>query len=1128
MMPSRRGSALITALMVSLAGLTIVVSTFRYAMVASNRMDFAEDRAKAFYLCEAGLSEAYAGLCIGRTGNIASSDAPSSFGGGLIWVEATDHANGAKELECTAVSGRASVSLSLVVEPVQTSASYQGLRSSGSMYLGAGVLVDGYDSSQGAYDSQTPTDADISIGGSFQCGSDVTLQANVEGTLGSIDPLDLVGVLTGDFNAVGAVPDYPSVDALDPRGASQLTVPRDGTQVIPSGAHTYSNAEIGMQANCTIVGPATLELDTLLVRRGATLELDTTSGAIDLVLNELAMESGSTLVTSADDPSGLTIQVAGSQVQLEGTGNLHGYVYAPDSAVIIGSDMQVFGSVVANHLKVGAGANLHMDMGGAESRSTQLPHIVGWRIVEFPDSLPAGSLKTWRTTPDGVSIEALATPLAESHEDLPLTVTYRDVNGSLLTYSGMESGFDWSNVSEVMSGSRDGQAIAEIPPLVGVRVGLGNTDLNLGAGATLDPSLNPSDTAPMTEAELTVAIEDTDATSRELRDALMVSLAGLTIVVAVFRYAMIAGKRMDFAEERTSAFYLAEAGLAESYAGLCVGKTGNIGTSDAPADFGGGLLWVEASDHTNGAKELECTAVSGRASVTLSVVVEPVEQSVSYQGLRSAGDMALDAGALVDGYDSSSGAYDSQASTDADISVGGSLAVDSEASLQGNLEGTLGGIDPLTLAGVLTGTLTEVDSVQAYPSVEAFDVGSASSLKIDNEDSHLIPSGDHAYSKLEVKKDSDCTIVGPATIHVDSLKVHKDATLEFDTTAGSIDLLVDKLEIKSGSTLVTTTGDPSALTIQSVGGKVKIEGDGELHGFIYAPDSEVTIGKDAAFFGGIVALDLEVKSGASLHMDMNGAGARSSQLPHIVSWRIADFPESLPAGSLGSWRKTPDGTSLALGATALSQAHRDQYLSLTYRDAHGTLLTYNGMESGFDWSSADEALSGTRDGEPFLSVPPLAGRRVAFGAAEVDPGAGVNAGAGLDANDDPSDVALLSDTDLQAAVDDPLVTPDELKDFLIASTPVNEDVMKDAIKRDPPLDATDLLEVLMHGSPGLPEKSIESAIKYSSLNDSQLTLVLIENSPLHEKAFKYLGKRNPPLNDADYAAVMDAQTSEAR
>ena len=42
--------------------------------------------------------------------------------------------------------------------------------------------------------------------------------------------------------------------------------------------------------------------------------------------------------------------------------------------------------------------------------------------------------------------------------------------------------------------------------------------------------------------------------------------------------------------DRNRAFYLAEAGLAEAFAGLAIGKTGNVGTWDEPAAFGDGLF----------------------------------------------------------------------------------------------------------------------------------------------------------------------------------------------------------------------------------------------------------------------------------------------------------------------------------------------------------------------------------------------------------------------------------------------------------------------------------------------------------------------------------------------------------
>ncbi|MCP4212983.1 MAG: hypothetical protein GY764_16115, partial [Halieaceae bacterium] len=54
--------------------------------------------------------------------------------------------------------------------------------------------------------------------------------------------------------------------------------------------------------------------------------------------------------------------------------------------------------------------------------------------------------------------------------------------------------------------------------------------------------------------------------------------------------------RQSEENENLRAFYLAEAGLAESFNAIRMGRTGEIGSEANPAGYGDGLLWVTATE----------------------------------------------------------------------------------------------------------------------------------------------------------------------------------------------------------------------------------------------------------------------------------------------------------------------------------------------------------------------------------------------------------------------------------------------------------------------------------------------------------------------------------------------------
>ena len=67
---------------------------------------------------------------------------------------------------------------------------------------------------------------------------------------------------------------------------------------------------------------------------------------------------------------------------------------------------------------------------------------------------------------------------------------------------------------------------------------------------------------------------------------LFVSATVAVLATCLLQLAGATQKRQLAAVELRRAFYMADAGVAEAYAGLVVGKTGNVGSPTAPAKLG--------------------------------------------------------------------------------------------------------------------------------------------------------------------------------------------------------------------------------------------------------------------------------------------------------------------------------------------------------------------------------------------------------------------------------------------------------------------------------------------------------------------------------------------------------------
>lgn len=140
--------------------------------------------------------------------------------------------------------------------------------------------------------------------------------------------------------------------------------------------------------------------------------------------------------------------------------------------------------------------------------------------------------------------------------------------------------------------------------------------------------------------------------------ALVLALIAVTVIgalgAAYLQLTSSLARRQTHSVDQLHAFYLAEAGLAESFQAVRMGRSGQIGAEANPAAFGMGLLWVDAFEQRDGSLRLDSTGLNGRGRSSLSLVVEPVEVAL---GFFADEDLVVDSVVLMDGWDSDGGAY---------------------------------------------------------------------------------------------------------------------------------------------------------------------------------------------------------------------------------------------------------------------------------------------------------------------------------------------------------------------------------------------------------------------------------------------------------------------------------------
>jgi len=436
-----------------------------------------------------------------------------------------------------------------------------------------------------------------------------------------------------------------------------------------------------------------------------------------------------------------------------------------------------------------------------------------------------------------------------------------------------------------------------------------------------------------------------------------------------------AGMRQQLsAMDRMRALYIAEAGLAESFSAICVGKTGIVGTPEYPAEFAGGVYWVEAEEDASGRITLDSVGLYGSGRFAVSVVVRRSVNPLGMQGMHGESDVVLRGGAILDGYDSRLGSYDSQLDPTQPVATtgaGGRLSSNGDVTLAGDPlvpgddtyvfgdalsgpEGTLT-IDPDV---VVTGAAEPLLSTVDLPRIDVPDLGSSEGTRGVAPGTTLVLTGDHRFGALSASSGGTLRVQGPARLHVDSLALASGARLELDSSAGPVILYVERsFQLPTGSELETVSQDPTgtavylgSLTDGVQAPSFELASRGTFHGLLYGPDIDVELPSDLRVFGAVAGSSVTLADGARLTYDhalATSPGLGIATLPGILSWKIDELPDD----PLVQKRIDPL-LQLALRGTPpipSAQAHREQTIKLEYKTLLGVPLVYTGLDGLLNW-----------------------------------------------------------------------------------------------------------------------------------------------------------------------------------
>jgi hypothetical protein len=402
---ANRGTALISVA-VAMAGLAATsLAVLQLSLSTTGEQRSTEQRLAAQYAAEAALAAAIVDLQAGGDGAVFTKGAPLRLGRAEAWVGQSFQNGGIHGLLAGASLGPARFGAELVTAETTSSLFQYGAFGDISLTMDSNAQLDSYDSEDGAYAATSGSGSSAYDESNAALGSnnDVEASQNVKiwgdilcGPSGSVTLLGNTQH-SGSWGQAGAVVELPDIVLPSVVQAGTINTGTNSTTVIPSGDLGFTDFVVGKNAKVVVTGPATIVCGTFEIKSGSEVIIDDSNGPVEFFVEEDFLINSNTFVGSLDlepadvafnlltdniiDPV-LEVNVDSDEMAFDSNAVIHGTVYAPYASVLIDSNFELFGSVVAKELHLDSNSKIHYDEALADSAklSTSSWEIVGWRL----------------------------------------------------------------------------------------------------------------------------------------------------------------------------------------------------------------------------------------------------------------------------------------------------------------------------------------------------------------------------------------------------------------------------------------------------------------------------------------------------------------------------------------------------------------------------------------------------------------------------------------------------------------------------------------------------------------------------------------------------------------------------
>jgi hypothetical protein len=406
----------------------------------------------------------------------------------------------------------------------------------------------------------------------------------------------------------------------------------------------------------------------------------------------------------------------------------------------------------------------------------------------------------------------------------------------------------------------------------------------------------------------------TTRSARARRGAALVYATALALVIAGMSVALL-GINVSTQRARTEtqnsqrSFYAAEAGLSDAFMLLDEGRITvtattpyYLGSSAAPVALGPSNYWAEVRRVNSRSYSIVSTGVDGRNQDRLELILAEEASGFFQYAAFGADGVRVGANAFIDSYDSAAGGYDAQVTAGnawalehGNVGSNGDIVLMANTAIHGDaIPGPGHVVDDSASNTYVSGSTDPADEPFPMPPIDVPVVPSLGALTV-NSNRTLGPGPIH-YSSILGSGGATLTIVGPAQLVVDNLRMRSNTNLVFDCTAGNVEVYgTGNFVLESNSTVTTVSDSALGVTLLLSGDNtspgardnVSISANSDFIGAIYAPKVSFRLASNFNVYGSIICKYLDLAAYSEIHFDeallYDGWGSTDEYAPAL--WR---------------------------------------------------------------------------------------------------------------------------------------------------------------------------------------------------------------------------------------------------